>query len=63
MENITPNIIEKAKYWLSDQYDLETRLQVQNLIDNDHNELLESFYKNLEFGTGGLRGIMGVGTI
>lgn len=62
MENITPNIIEKAKSWLSDQYDLETRLQVQNLIDNDHNELLESFYKNLEFGTGGLRGIMGVGT-
>ena len=62
MENITPNIIEKSKSWLSDQYDLETRLQVQNLIDNDHNELLESFYKNLEFGTGGLRGIMGVGT-
>ena len=47
MENITPNIIEKAKSWLSDQYDLETRLQVQNLIDNDHNELHGCLYPNL----------------
>ena len=62
MENATPEIIEKAKSWLSDQYDAETRKQVQNLIDNDPNELTESFYRILEFGTGGLRGIMGVGT-
>lgn len=62
MENATPEIIEKAKSWLSDQYDEETRKQVQNLIDNDPNELTESFYRILEFGTGGLRGIMGVGT-
>lgn len=62
MENVSPEILAKAKSWLSDQYDEETRKQVQNLIDNDPNELTESFYRILEFGTGGLRGIMGVGT-
>lgn len=62
MEIANEEIIEKAKVWLSDQYDAKTRKQVQELIDNNPNELLESFYKNLEFGTGGLRGIMGVGT-
>ena len=62
MDNISPEILAKAKSWLSDQYDEETRKQVQNLIDNDPNELTESFYRILEFGTGGLRGIMGVGT-
>lgn len=62
MEKLTPEIIERAKNWLSEKYDTETRKQVQELIDNNPNELLESFYKNLEFGTGGLRGIMGVGT-
>ncbi len=62
MKNIAPEIIEKAKAWLSDKYDDNTRKCVQELIDNNPNELLESFYKNLEFGTGGLRGIMGVGT-
>ena len=62
MGNVTPEIIEKAKVWLSDKYNESTRKQVQELIDNNPNELLESFYKNLEFGTGGLRGIMGVGT-
>ncbi len=55
-------ILERAKAWLTDQYDEETRKKVQYLIDNDPNELTESFYRNLEFGTGGLRGIMGVGT-
>ncbi len=62
MEKIAPEIIEKAKVWLSEQYDSETRNIVQDLIDNNPNELLECFYKNLEFGTGGLRGIMGVGS-
>ena len=62
MKTVTPEIIERAKVWLSDKYDAETRIQVQELIDNNPEELLESFYKNLEFGTGGLRGIMGVGT-
>lgn len=59
MEN---NILERAKSWLTDQYDEQTRAAVQQMIDNDPNELTESFYRNLEFGTGGLRGIMGAGT-
>jgi phosphoglucomutase len=62
MTNIDPKIMERAQAWLTDQYDEETRKKVQELIDNDPNELTESFYRNLEFGTGGLRGIMGVGT-
>ena len=62
MENVSAEILAKAKSWLSDQYDEETRKRVQYLIDNDPNELTESFYRILEFGTGGLRGIMGVGT-
>ena len=55
-------IIERAKSWLTEQYDEETRKSVQHMLDNDPNELTESFYRNLEFGTGGLRGIMGAGT-
>ena len=62
MNNIEPKIIERAQAWLTEQYDEETRKKVQYLIDNDPNELTESFYRNLEFGTSGLRGIMGVGT-
>jgi phosphoglucomutase len=56
------NIRNKAKYWLSDIFDTETRDQVKQMLDNDENLLTESFYKDLEFGTGGLRGIMGAGT-
>ena len=56
------NIIEKANYWLTDNFDKETQDKVQDLIDNNETELVESFYKDLEFGTGGLRGIMGVGS-
>lgn len=53
----------KAKQWLNPSFDEETRGQVgQMLADNDKTELIESFYKNLEFGTGGLRGIMGAGS-
>lgn len=53
----------KAQIWLTDSYDEETRAQVQAMLDNDDpTELIESFYKDLEFGTGGLRGIMGTGT-
>jgi len=55
-------IVEKAKTWLSDYFDEDTRKEVQHLIDNDHHELTDAFYKDLEFGTGGLRGVMGVGT-
>jgi phosphoglucomutase len=62
MMNVDPKILQRAQAWLTEQYDEETRKKVQELIDNDPNELTESFYRNLEFGTGGLRGIMGVGT-
>lgn len=53
----------KAAEWLSEVYDAETRAEVKRLLENeDPTELVDSFYKDLEFGTGGLRGIMGVGT-
>ncbi|XLS27896.1 phospho-sugar mutase [Flavobacteriaceae bacterium M23B6Z8] len=55
-------ILENARLWLSDTFDAQTREEVQHLIDTDHEELKERFYKNLEFGTGGMRGIMGTGT-
>ncbi|CAI9429165.1 Phosphoglucomutase [Candidatus Ornithobacterium hominis] len=55
-------IIDKAKVWLNPSYDAETREAVQQLIDSNPKELEDAFYKNLEFGTGGMRGIMGVGT-
>ena len=57
-----PNYLVAAESWLSDEYDAQTRERVRYLIDNDRKELEESFYRHLEFGTGGLRGIMGVGT-
>ena len=60
-ENLDLIVKERAEKWLSDSYDEETRKKVKQLIDNDPKELTESFYKDLEFGTGGLRGIMGVG--
>lgn len=59
---VDPEIIEKAKLWLQNDYDEETRIAVQKMLQFDENELIESFYRDLEFGTGGLRGIMGVGT-
>jgi len=53
----------KANGWLASGYDAETRAEVQRLLDKpDTTELVEAFYKDLEFGTGGLRGIMGVGS-
>jgi phosphoglucomutase len=61
-QTIDPKIIERAGKWLNEAFDLETRTRVIYLMENDPNELTESFYRDLEFGTGGLRGIMGVGT-
>ncbi|MBQ8649713.1 MAG: phospho-sugar mutase [Flavobacteriales bacterium] len=52
----------KAEQWLSEKYDEATRTAVAQMIENDPQEVVESFYKDLEFGTGGMRGIMGVGT-
>ncbi len=59
---IAPEILSVAETWLSDSFDEQTRSEVQSLIDSDPEALTESFYRTLEFGTGGLRGIMGVGT-
>lgn len=56
------NIIKRAKQWLTEAYDAETKAAVQELIDSGSTELTDAFYKDLEFGTGGLRGIMGPGT-
>lgn len=55
-------VLKKAQAWLDGHYDEATKKQVKFLMDNDMKELTESFYKDLEFGTGGLRGIMGVGS-
>ncbi|MDY6301980.1 MAG: phospho-sugar mutase [Bacteroidales bacterium] len=61
-EKLLQEVTAKAKTWLSDSYDEQTRAEVQAMLDNDDKtELVESFYKILEFGTGGLRGIMGAG--
>lgn len=62
MENLEQTVLSKARKWLEGDYDEATKKQVKYLMDNDMNELTESFYKDLEFGTGGLRGIMGAGT-
>ena len=56
------SVLKKAQAWLDGHYDEATKKQVKYLMDNDMKELVESFYKDLEFGTGGLRGIMGVGS-
>lgn len=62
MKSPDETILLAATAWLSDDFDTETRKQVQHLIDNNPDELTDSFYRHLEFGTGGLRGVMGVGT-
>jgi len=61
-EKVDKTIIEKAEKWLTNMYDEETRDIVHDMIDNKPDELIDSFYRDLEFGTGGLRGIIGVGT-
>lgn len=62
MSEIKPEILAKAKAWLTDIFDEDTKARINDLIDNNPRELEESFYKNAAFGTGGMRGIMGVGT-
>ena len=56
------NAMERAHVWLSEQYDEDTRKAVQDLMNQNPAELEDAFYRDLEFGTGGMRGIMGVGT-
>lgn len=65
MENdvLLKQVMEKAQRWLDGNYDEETKREVRRMMSaEDKTELIEAFYKDLEFGTGGLRGIMGVGT-
>ncbi|EDP94901.1 phospho-sugar mutase [Kordia algicida OT-1] len=62
MAKIDTQILDKATAWLSSSFDSDTQAKVQQLIDSDPKELTESFYKDLAFGTGGMRGVMGPGT-
>ncbi|WP_340157848.1 phospho-sugar mutase [uncultured Maribacter sp.] len=56
------NILDTAKTWLTDFFDPAVKKEIEHLIANDKEELNDRFYKNMEFGTGGMRGVMGVGT-
>ena len=56
------NILDKATLWLSDTFDTETQQEIQQLISSNSKDLTDRFYKDLEFGTGGMRGMMGAGT-
>jgi len=64
MENkdLMIRVRKRASQWLNEPYDSETRKKVREMMDHNETELIECFYRDLEFGTGGLRGIMGVGT-
>jgi len=61
-EDLLSLVKKKAENWLNSNIDKSAKKQIKYLLENDEKELIESFYKDLEFGTGGLRGIMGVGT-
>ncbi|MEE4215560.1 MAG: phospho-sugar mutase, partial [Bacteroidales bacterium] len=61
-DNYSETIHQRARKWTSGEYDEETRREVLTMMENDEKKLVDSFYKDLEFGTGGLRGIMGAGT-
>ena len=65
MENkdLLKEVTARAQVWLDGNYDAETKAEVRQMLDaTDKTLLIEAFYKDLEFGTGGLRGIMGAGT-
>lgn len=62
-ETLIAQVTDKAKSWLEGNYDATTKDEVQLMLDNENKkELIDAFYKDLEFGTGGLRGIMGAGS-
>jgi phosphoglucomutase len=56
------DILDKATQWLTSTFDIETQTEIQELITNNPDDLADRFYKDMEFGTGGMRGIMGAGT-
>lgn len=62
MIQIEPQILDKVHAWLTPTFDTDTQQEIKELIASNPKELKESFYKDLEFGTGGMRGVMGVGT-
>jgi phosphoglucomutase len=62
MSSIDPAILSKAQSWLNGNVDAHTKASIKKLISENPTELIDSFYQDLEFGTGGLRGLMGVGT-
>ncbi|MBD1366737.1 phospho-sugar mutase [Mucilaginibacter sp. ZT4R22] len=63
MQELDPTILQKANSWLEGNYDADVKAQIQKMIDDKaYTELTDSFYRDLEFGTGGLRGIMGPGS-
>lgn len=63
MQNLELPVSNKINLWLNGSYDADTKKSIQNLLDNQsYSELTDSFYRDLEFGTGGLRGTMGPGT-
>ncbi len=62
-ETLLLNVTEKANAWLSGNYDEETKKEVEQMLESeDKSQLIDAFYRELEFGTGGLRGIMGAGS-
>jgi len=61
-KELKEQVFQKAREWLDSPIDKESKDRIRYLMDHDENELTEAFYTHLEFGTGGLRGIMGVGT-
>src|SRR5512136_1495732 len=56
------DIRKRAENWLGEEFNDETRREVREMLDTDEKKLVDAFYQDLEFGTGGLRGIMGAGT-
>lgn len=62
MIHIEPKILDRINTWLTPTFDADTQDTIKNSIANNPKDIQESFYKDLEFGTGGMRGIMGVGT-
>ena len=60
--DIPQNILNAVNEWLTPVFDAETQAGIKEMMTSSPKELEESFYKNLEFGTGGMRGVMGIGT-